>query len=245
MRTFILLTLIPSFLFASIVPLTNIDLRFDYLKLTKVGDPGKMYVESCNFKTKGKPKKLNIDSHEYTRRFVPRDPKGALECKPINENKKNSCYDFVPKSKGVDILSKDSNHAMLAGIVFFPFLFLGIADHNHYEFLAQVRRDVKNSFADQIYIGVNAENFDNLVFNSFKEDQYLKTADKFLYWNPFKMGWPYSESKFVRKVRRILNREFTKEMDKKDLNGKQLYAEDGSKLTQRILVYKADMTCPN
>lgn len=206
----------------------QIDFGSDYLKLTKVGDPGKMLVEKCNqavFKRLPHPTKPG-----RKKRTAVRTPINRFKCAPITGDWAKTCFDFVPKSEAEAESEQLGGQAALTGIVFFPLLFFAVGEMNHVALLQKTRSLLEQESSETIFIGIDRQDKQLLRINAKIGDseEYTSTTIE-SYINPFRVGM-YTESKFVRRLLNgVMNRVFTKTV-----------TVDGEKVEKK---YKADLSC--
>jgi hypothetical protein len=202
-----------------------------------------MLIEVCNFTNKSRAKHINIDSDEFTRRYVPRRKKRFTHhCRPINDSY-NSCYEFIPNTPTEDILSESFKSNAIAGLVFFPLWFKAMGEKKHYDLLKTIRTQIQKHQSDQLIIGIDQYNLEALFIRSLAKKHIETERSLYLYNTPFKMGWPYSEAKFIRRFRSIINREFKGKEEILDKHGRPILDENGNKTYREIVIHKVNISC--
>ncbi len=179
--------------------LSNIDLRFDYLKLTKQANE-KMLVEQCN----KAPNRERIELESGEKLYKRSD---YFKCVPITGNSKESCFAFAPLSKHEDESEDLYKKAAGAALLFPPFIFYSLAKFNHKLYLERIRTDLERNDSNSIYIGVSKLNRSNITFNTLIDQDAFKFENSSLdgYIKPYKTTWLHSEAKLIRKTRAIMN----------------------------------------
>ncbi len=177
----------------------DIDLRFDYLRLTKQKNE-KMLVEQCNKTVSRERIKLESGEKLYKR-------SAYFKCTPITENASESCFAFTPLSKHEDESESLYKKAAGASILFPPFLFFSLSQFNHKVYLEKIRTVLEKNKSQYLYIGVSKANRQLITFNSLIDDNNFKfendTVDSYIH--PYKTGWLNEEAKLIRKTRGIMN----------------------------------------
>lgn len=230
---FVLITF-SSYSILALENLDNMDLRFDFVKISRLKLSHKYLVELCNPSTGQTYLGKVLDQQEVRlQRRYKND--GINRCQPLTGNKEFSCYEFVPKSEIEKELSKNAAKNGLVGLVFFPLLFIGLAEHNEARFLEIIRQQIEKNNSDKIFVGINKLDPNKLQFNSKLSNGSYDSRTEAIFINPYSSKWPYSSAKFARRINYIMHRSITKEIT-------NLNSETGIIETQNITI-KADLSC--
>lgn len=185
----------------------DIDLRFDYLRLTKQKNE-KMLVAQCNQTVSRERIKLESGEKLYKRSEY-------FKCTPITKNANESCFAFTPLSKHEDESESLYKKAAGASILFPPFLFFSLPQYNHKLYLEKIRTILEKNKSQYLYIGVSKTNRQLITLNSLIDENSFKfendTVDSYIH--PYKTNWLNKEAKLIRKTRNILNKSHNIEGD--------------------------------